>query len=144
MSPDSRWEEVSKSCLKLSNTKIASQNRSDHGGHKRARSNHSAAEIAGFFNSPAAKKIASRSRFLGLASKSQEARSGHGRKSPQLRDFVAPATTGHWGLKRKCKTVKRDFWTVRFTLTLDINIFRGNFVLQANRKDYSGNRYAVQ
>ena len=30
-------------------------NRSDHGGHRRAR-NHSAAEIAGFFASPAAKK----------------------------------------------------------------------------------------
>ena len=36
-------------------TKIASPNRSDHGGRKQARS-HSAAEIAGFFASPAAKK----------------------------------------------------------------------------------------
>ena len=43
----------------LSGTKIASQNRSDHGGRKRAR-NHSAAEIAGFFASAAAKRIASR------------------------------------------------------------------------------------
>ena len=39
----------------LSGTKIASQNRSDHGGRKRAR-DHSAAEIAGFFASPAAEK----------------------------------------------------------------------------------------
>ena len=36
----------------LSGTKIASQNRSDHGGRKRAR-NHFAAEIAGFFALPA-------------------------------------------------------------------------------------------
>ena len=41
--------------LRLSSTKIASQNRSDHGGRKRAR-NHSAAEIAGFFASVAATK----------------------------------------------------------------------------------------
>ena len=46
-------------CSTLSGTKIASQNRNDHGGRKRAR-NHSAAEIAGFFVSAAAKKIASR------------------------------------------------------------------------------------
>ena len=39
----------------LSGTKTALQNRSDHGGRKRAR-NHSAAEIAGFFASAAAKK----------------------------------------------------------------------------------------
>ena len=39
----------------LSGTKIASQNRSDHGGRKRAR-DHSAAEIAGFCASPALKK----------------------------------------------------------------------------------------
>ena len=38
-------------CRLLSGTKIASQNRSDHGGRKPAR-NHSAAEIAGFFASP--------------------------------------------------------------------------------------------
>ena len=38
----------------LSGTKIASQNRGDRGGRKRAR-NHSAAEIAGFFASPAFK-----------------------------------------------------------------------------------------
>ena len=37
-------------------------------------------------------EIASRWRFLGLASKSQE---DHGRKSPQPRDFAAAATTGH-------------------------------------------------
>ena len=43
----------------LSGTEIASQNRSDHGGCKQARS-HSAAEIAGFFASAAAEKIASR------------------------------------------------------------------------------------
>ena len=39
----------------LSSPKLASQNRSDHGGCKWAR-NHSAAEIAGFSTSPAAKK----------------------------------------------------------------------------------------
>ena len=39
----------------LSGTNVATQNRSDHGGRKRAR-NHSAAEIAGFFASPAAKE----------------------------------------------------------------------------------------
>ena len=48
----------------LSGTKIASQNRSDHGGRKRAR-NHSAAEIAGFFASPAAKKSLAASDFWG-------------------------------------------------------------------------------
>ena len=62
---------------KFSGTKIASQNRSDHGGRKRAR-NHSAAEIAELFASAAAKRIASRQRFLGLASDSQENRSDHG------------------------------------------------------------------
>ena len=46
----------------LSGTKIASQNRSDHGGGKRAR-NHSAAEIAEFFASPAAKKSLAASDF---------------------------------------------------------------------------------
>ena len=44
--------------------KIASQNRSDHGGRKRAR-NHSAAEIAGFFALPAAKKSLAASDFGG-------------------------------------------------------------------------------
>ena len=39
----------------LSGTKIASQNRSDHCGRKRAR-NHSTAEIAGFSASPAARQ----------------------------------------------------------------------------------------
>ena len=42
-------------CAGLSGTKIASQNRSDRGGRKRAR-NHSTAEIAGRFASAAAKK----------------------------------------------------------------------------------------
>ena len=73
----SRGHSCIKRCLRLSGTKIASQNRSDHGGRKRARS-HSAAEITG----------------LGLPSKSQKARSDHGRKSPQPRDFAAAATTG--------------------------------------------------
>ena len=50
---------------RLSGTKIASQNRSDHGGRKRAR-NHSAAEIAGFFASAAAKKSLAASDFGGL------------------------------------------------------------------------------
>ena len=45
-------------------TKIASQNRSDHGGRKWAR-NHSAAEIAGFFASAAAKKSLAASDFWG-------------------------------------------------------------------------------
>ena len=51
--------------LGLSGTKIASQNRSDHGGRKRARS-HSAAEIAGFLASAAAKKSLAASDFWGL------------------------------------------------------------------------------
>ena len=42
-------------CLHLGGPKNASQNRSDLGGRKQAR-DHSAAEIAGFFASPAAKK----------------------------------------------------------------------------------------
>ena len=42
--------------MNLSGAKIASQNRSDNGGRKRAR-NHSAAEIARFFASPATKKL---------------------------------------------------------------------------------------
>ena len=54
--------------------------------------NHSAAEIAGFFASPPAKKSLAASDFT---VKSEEARSDHGRKSPQPRDFVAAATTGH-------------------------------------------------
>ena len=41
--------------LALSGTKIASQNRSDHGGRKRAR-NHSMQKLQGFFASPAEKK----------------------------------------------------------------------------------------
>ena len=48
----------------LSATKIASQNRSDNGGRKRA-CNHSAAEIAGFFALPAAKKSLATSDFGG-------------------------------------------------------------------------------
>ena len=48
-----------------SGTKIASQNRSDQGGRKRAR-NHSAAEIARFFASAAATKSLAASDFLGL------------------------------------------------------------------------------
>ena len=48
----------------LSGTKIASQNRSDHGGRKQAR-NHSAAEIAAFFASPASKKSLAASDFWG-------------------------------------------------------------------------------
>ena len=48
----------------LSGTKIASQNRSDHGGRKRAR-NHFAAEIAGFFALPAEKKSLAASDFWG-------------------------------------------------------------------------------
>ena len=43
----------------LSGTKIASPNCSDHGGRKRARK-HSAPEIARFFASPGAKRVASR------------------------------------------------------------------------------------
>ena len=39
--------------------------------------------------------IASRSRFLGLASESQENCTDHSRKSLQSRDFTAAATTGH-------------------------------------------------
>ena len=46
----------------LSGTKIASQNRSDHGGRRQAR-NHFAAEIAGFSASPAAKKSLAASDF---------------------------------------------------------------------------------
>ena len=60
----------------LSGTKIASQNRSDHGGRKRAR-NHSAAEIAGFFASLAAKKSLAASDFgvrLKIAGSSQRPR----------------------------------------------------------------------
>ena len=64
------------------------------GGRKQARS-HSAAEITGFFRFASRKRITSRYRFLVLASKSQEARSDQGRKSPQPRDFAAAATMGH-------------------------------------------------
>ena len=46
----------------LSGTRIASQNRSDHGGRKWAR-NHSASEIARFFASAAAKKSQAASDF---------------------------------------------------------------------------------
>ena len=41
------------------------------------------------------KKIASRWRCWGLGSQSQEARSDHGCKSPQPRDFAAAVTMGH-------------------------------------------------
>ena len=71
----------------LSGTKIASQNRSDHGGRRQAR-NHFAAEIAGFSASPAAKKSLAASDFgmqLQLAFKIAG-------KSPVLkgRDFFHP------------------------------------------------------
>ena len=46
----------------LSGTKIASQNRNDHGGRRQAR-NHFAAEIAGFSASPAVKKSLAASDF---------------------------------------------------------------------------------
>ena len=59
------WESLIPSLLKfLSGTRIASQNRSDHGGRKPAR-NHSAAEITGFFASAAAKKSLAASDFGG-------------------------------------------------------------------------------
>ena len=90
---------------RLSGTKIASQNRSDHGGRKRAR-NHSAAEIAGFFASPAAKRSLAASDFgvnLKIAESSQRpwpqvaaaarfcGRSDHGtlRLSPGLDDVLS-------------------------------------------------------
>ena len=79
----------------LLDAKIASQNRSDHGGRKRA-CNRSAGEIAGFFASAAAKNNRLPLAIFGMPSKSQEARSDHGRKSPQPRDFTAAATTGHY------------------------------------------------
>ena len=71
----------------LSSTKIASQNRSDHGGRRQAR-NHFAAEIARFSASPAAKKSLAASDFgmqPQLAFKIA-------RKSPVLkgRDFLHP------------------------------------------------------
>ena len=59
-----RSTERSEDLPALSGTKIASQNRSDHGGRKRAR-NHFAAEIAGFFALPAAKKSLAASDFWG-------------------------------------------------------------------------------
>ena len=46
----------------LSGTKIASQDRNDHGGRKRAR-NHSAAEIVRFFAPPAAQNLLAASDF---------------------------------------------------------------------------------
>ena len=60
----------------ISVTKIASQNRNDHGGCKPARK-HPAAEIAGFVASPAAKKSLAPSDFWGWS----QNRSDHGRKS---------------------------------------------------------------
>ena len=73
-----RFTRFSRSCTvnDLSGTKIASQNRSDHGGCKRAR-NHSDAEIAGFFALAAAKKLLAASDFgvsLRIAGKSQRPR----------------------------------------------------------------------
>ena len=65
----------------LSGTVTASRYRSDQGSCKRAR-NHSAAEMAGVFASLVAKQSLAASNFLGLASKSQEARSNNDRKSP--------------------------------------------------------------
>ena len=56
------WEEEN-STAKFG-TKIASQNRSDHGGHKQARSR-SAAEIARFFASAATEKLLAAGDFLG-------------------------------------------------------------------------------
>ena len=47
---------------RLSDTKLASQNRSDHGGREQARK-HSVAEIAGSFTSLAAKKCYRYQRF---------------------------------------------------------------------------------
>ena len=60
--------------------------------------NNSAAEIGGFLVLPGAKKKSlAASDFWGLASKSQEARSDHGRKSPQPWDLAAAATMRHQG-----------------------------------------------
>ena len=90
--PSLIWS-LKKKRTERSGTKIAAQNRSDHGGTLRAR-NHSAAEIAGFSASPAAKKSLAPSDFgvgLKIAGSSQRPR----RKSPQPRDFAAAATTGH-------------------------------------------------
>ena len=63
-------------------------------GRKQARS-HSAAESQGFsLRRPQIKKSYPLA-TLGVSLKSQDAHSDHGRKSPQLRDFAAAATTGH-------------------------------------------------
>ena len=74
-------------CPFLSGTKIASQNRSDHGGRRQAR-NHFAAEIAGFSASPAAKKSLATSDF-GMQPQLTFKIAG---KSPVLkgRDFLHP------------------------------------------------------
>ena len=81
----------------LSSAKLASQNRSDHGGRERAR-NHSAAEIAALFAWPAAKfNNRNRSDFWGYPQSRRKLAQvvNHGRKSPQPRDFAAATTTGH-------------------------------------------------
>ena len=78
----------------LSGTKIASQDRSDHCGRKRAR-NHSAAEIAGFFASPAAKKTLAASDFglsLKIAGSSQRPRNT---KEQKLFWFSGTFTSPH-------------------------------------------------
>ena len=74
-----------------SGTRLASQNCSDHGGPERSQPFHGRNRRGFCF----AGRIA---RFWGLPplpSKSQEARSDHGCKSLQLRDFTADATTAH-------------------------------------------------
>ena len=96
----------------LSGTKIASQNRSHHGSRKSAH-NHSAAEIAGFFASPAAKKSLAASDFWGypqnrrkLAATTAASRSSRAISRPQrprdtkqrtmhlLKFFCEPALQG--------------------------------------------------
>ena len=102
----------------ISGTKIASQNRSDHGGRKRVR-DHSAAEIAGFFASPAANKLLAASDFgvsLKIAGSSQRpqlqvaaaarfrGRSDHGRLSSKP-SFLSAARKGQHATRIRTRRI---------------------------------------
>ena len=107
----------------LSGTKIASQNRSDHGGRKRAR-NHSAAEIARFFALPAAKNSLAASDFWGL---------------PQNRRKIAATTAA----SRRSRAIlrpqrPRDTKVRNPTEIFQKNLFRWTFFLGNGPNTVSG------
>ena len=122
-SPQDRvmWSHYDLEGLELSGTRIASQNRNDHGGRKRAR-NQSAAEIAGSFASVAANKSLAASDFWGYPQNRRKLAATMGRKSPQPRD-IGKGTKEYLNQRGTKIRVFRVFFSGLFPSTLFPSFF---------------------